>query len=275
VDSIINPGAQILDARLVWKMDSDLEKLRSEMRNQADEDRARNLQWYFKTGPGEYGAGDLFLGLRVPDVRRMARKFSGLALEDVLVLLASPLHEERLLSLFMLVRRYENGDEILRRRIFDLYMKEVRHVNNWDLVDSSAPHIVGNHLVTRSRRPLYRMARSRSLWVRRIAIMATFSFIRRNDFGDALALADRLLQDPADLIHKAVGWMLREVGNRDHALEEDFLRERHEHMPRTMLRYAIERFPESKRRAYLSSRTSGSRFYRFPMRCGAPISKGI
>jgi 3-methyladenine DNA glycosylase AlkD len=239
-------------------MDNNLEKLRSELRNQADKERARNLQWFFKTGPGEYGAGDMFLGLRVPDVRRMARKFSGLPLRDVLNLLASPMHEERLLSLFMLVRRYEKGDEALRRRIFGLYMKEVHHVNNWDLVDSSAPHIVGNHLVARSRRPLYRMARSRSLWVRRIAIMATFSFIRRNDFGDALAIADILLHDPEDLIHKAVGWMLREVGNRDRALEEDFLRERHKHMPRTMLRYAIEKFPEPKRKRYLSSRTSGS-----------------
>jgi 3-methyladenine DNA glycosylase AlkD len=231
--------------------DSNLERARSELRSFADKERARNLQWFFKTGPGEYGAGDLFLGLRVPDVRLVARRFSSLPLEEVLNLLRSPLHEERLLSLFILVRRYEKGDETLRSRIYSLYMKEVRHINNWDLVDCSAPHIVGNHLMARSRKPLYRMARSRSLWKRRIAILATFFFIRRHDFPDALAIADILLQDSEDLIHKAVGWMLREVGNRNRALEESFLCERHAQMPRTMLRYAIEKFPEPDRKAYL------------------------
>jgi 3-methyladenine DNA glycosylase AlkD len=235
--------------------DMTVDALRSELLRNADPDRARNLQWFFKTGPGEYGEGDVFLGVRVPEIRRIARSFVRLPLEDIIELLRSSVHEERLLSLFLLVGRYTKGDDRLRRRIFALYVREIRHVNNWDLVDSSAPHIVGAHLERRSRRLLYRMAVSRSLWKRRIAILATFFFICRNDFADALAIADILLHDPEDLIQKAVGWMLREVGNRALAVEEEFLRPRHTHMPRTMLRYAIEKFPEGKRRAYLSRRT--------------------
>ena len=166
-------------------------------------------------------------------------------------LLRSEVHEERLLALLLLVRRYEKGDETVRRGIYELYLQNTRYVNNWDLVDTSAPGLVGVHLLDRSRRVLRRLARSADLWERRIAIVATFAFIRRGESEDTLAVVELLMRDPHDLIHKACGWMLREVGKRDQVVLEAFLAERYSDMPRTMLRYAIERFPEARRKAYL------------------------
>jgi len=224
---------------------------RSATRALANPERASSLRRFFRTGPGEYGEGDRFLGLTVPAVRGLARRFESLSLADVRKLLHSPWHEERLLALLVLVRRYNRGGPAERYAIFSLYLEETRWVNNWDLVDTSAAHIVGRHLREGERRLLYRLVRSPSLWERRIAIIATFDAIRRDDFADTLALAERLLGDREDLMHKATGWMLREVGKRDIEALRIFLR-RHAHaMPRTMLRYAIERFPEPERQRWL------------------------
>jgi 3-methyladenine DNA glycosylase AlkD len=206
---------------------------------------------FFKTGPGEYGEGDVFIGVRVPKIRKVAREFKELPLAEIETLLHSEAHEERLCALIVMVSQFDNGDNAARKRIYDLYLGNTKHINNWDLVDLSAPHIVGGYLESRSRRPLYRLARSRDLWRRRIAILATFRFIREGDFDDTLRIAEMLLHDGEDLIHKAVGWMLREVGKKDLAIEQRFLDKHAASMPRTMLRYAIERFPEPKRQAYL------------------------
>jgi 3-methyladenine DNA glycosylase AlkD len=228
-----------------------LDDVRARLREQADPEDARNLQRFFKTGPGEYGEGDVFIGVRVPVVRGIAKEFRALPLEDAAELLRSPVHEERLLALLILVGAYAKGDDVLRGRIFDFYLANTRFINNWDLVDSSAEHLLGAHLRGGDRSLLDRLARSELLWERRIAIMATFHFIRRGEFTDTLRIAALLLHDGHDLIHKAVGWMLREVGKRDREAEEAFLREHCRAMPRTMLRYAIERFPEPLRLAYL------------------------
>jgi 3-methyladenine DNA glycosylase AlkD len=228
-----------------------LDDARARLREQADPEDARNLQRFFKTGPGEYGEGDVFIGVRVPVVRGIAKEFRALPLEDTAELLRSPVHEERLLALLILVGAYAKGDEALRGRIFDFYLANTRLINNWDLVDSSAEHVVGAHLRGGDRFLLDRLARSELLWERRISIIATFYYIRRGEFADTLRVAALLLHDRHDLIHKAVGWMLREVGKRDQAAEEAFLREHCRAMPRTMLRYAIERFPEPLRQAYL------------------------
>jgi 3-methyladenine DNA glycosylase AlkD len=208
---------------------------------------------FFKTGPGEYGAGDRFLGIRVPDVRRVAREFRAAPLRTALALLRSRLHEERLLALVLLVSRFERGRDGERAEIYAQYRKHVpRYVNSWDLVDTSAAQIVGAYLEKRDRGPLYELARSASLWERRVAIIATFGYIRQRSFTDTLAIAELLLADREDLIHKAVGWMVREVGKRDLAALERFLRKHHAAMPRTMLRYAIEKLPERRRKAYLA-----------------------
>jgi 3-methyladenine DNA glycosylase AlkD len=207
---------------------------------------------FFKTGPGDYGAGDRFLGVAVPNLRRIAREFEHLPRADVVRLLASPWHEERALALLILVRQYAAGDGAARDALFALYLANTRFVNNWDLVDVSAGDIVGAHLLEGDRALLVGLAQSDSLWERRIAIIATSYYIRRGEFADTLKIARLLLADSEDLIHKAVGWMLREVGNRDRATAERFLDRHGSRMPRTMLRYAIERFPAPLRRRYLA-----------------------
>jgi len=206
---------------------------------------------FFKTGPGEYGEGDRFLGIRVPVLRRTLRRFGHLGREEALPLLRSPWHEVRLFALLLWVRCFERGRERARRAVYTLYLANTRHINSWDLVDSSAHHIVGAWLEERDRGPLRRLARSADLWERRIAVVATWRFIRRGEFDPTLELATRLLDDGEDLIHKAVGWMLREVGKRDGAVLRAFLGRHRSRMPRTALRYAIERFPEAERRSWL------------------------
>jgi 3-methyladenine DNA glycosylase AlkD len=225
--------------------------LRAELRRHADKKQAALLQRFFKTGPGDYGEGDIFIGVMVPQTRSVVRACKNAPVSAIKKLLKSPVHEERLLALMLLVEQYAKGDEKERELIFTAYLKHTRFINNWDLVDLSAPQIVGRHLAERDRSILYRLARSRSLWERRVSILAAFWFIKTGDFGDAFSIAEMLLKDSHDLIHKAVGWMLREIGKRDIASEEAFLRPRYKAMPRTMLRYAIERFPEKKRQAYL------------------------
>jgi 3-methyladenine DNA glycosylase AlkD len=223
------------------------------MRAIADPVRAVSTARFFKTAPGQYGAGDRFLGIRVPEIRRLARAYRLLPIAEVQRLLASPWHEERLLALLIMVRQYAGGDDVVRAEIYRSYLAYARYVNNWDLVDCSAEHIVGAHLRERSRVPLRGLAASASVWDRRIAVLSTFHYIRRGEFGETLDLARRLLNDPHDLIHKAVGWMLREVGNRDRAAEERFLRAHAARMPRTMLRYAVEKFPPRLRRRYMDA----------------------
>lgn len=221
------------------------------LRAQAHPNQALLLQRFFKTGPGDYGEGDRFLGIKVPPLRLLARQFSGLDLPPILRLLRRPEHEARLLALFLLVQRFAHASPRDRQTLYRLYLAHTAWINNWDLVDASAPSIVGGYLAGRSPAPLWRLARSTSLWERRIAIVSTFFEIRQNRFDRPLRVSELLLSDPHDLIHKAVGWMLREVGKRDLPTEEGFLAEHYRAMPRTMLRYAIERFPESHRRAYL------------------------
>ena len=215
-------------------------------------EKARLLQRYFKTAPGEYAAGDVFIGVTVPTVRGLLKEFRNLMPAEVLPLLTSGIHEERFFALLALVRCFDRGDSAMREQIYRLYLANTGSINNWDLVDCSAPTIVGGYLLERTREPLYGLARSTSLWERRIAILATFTFIRFNQFADSLAIGSMLLADREDLIHKATGWMLREVGKRDQSVAEEFLRCHCRVMPRTMLRYAIERFPAEKRRMYLS-----------------------
>jgi 3-methyladenine DNA glycosylase AlkD len=217
----------------------------------ADPLRAQVSQRFFKTGPGQYGEGDLFLGIRVPEIRKLVKKYQILPLQEIIALLQSPIHEARLLALLLLVHGYMRGDAPIKEQIYHLYLENSRFINNWDLVDASAEHIVGAHLRHHSKLPLYILAMSSSLWERRIAILATFHYIKHEEFSETLQIAGMLLKDPEDLIHKAVGWMLREIGKRDHATEEMFLRAHYKSMPRTMLRYAIERFPEEQRQQYL------------------------
>jgi 3-methyladenine DNA glycosylase AlkD len=206
---------------------------------------------YFKTGPGQYGDGDVFLGLRAPVLHAMAKEYQGLGHDEVVKLLRSGIHEDRLLALLILVRQSSKADRATRRLIYDLYLANTRFINNWDLVDCSARTIVGGYLVDRSRKPLDRLAGSKSLWERRISIIATHHFIALGEFADTLRIAEHLLGDREDLIHKAVGWMLREVGKRDLPSLERFLQQHAHVMPRTMLRYAVERFPEERRKAIL------------------------
>lgn len=226
--------------------------LRRELRAEADPDDAVNLQRFFKTGKGQYGEGDRFLGVRVPVLRRLARDYRSLPAADAITLLQSKWHEERLLGLLLLVGLYRRGSAADRQTIYDLYLGHTRHVNNWDLVDSSAPYVVGPHVGPDGLAVLEPLARSPDVWERRIAILATFHWIKQGEFATALRIAAMLLADDHDLIHKAVGWMLREIGKRDRAVEVAFLDRHYTVMPRTALRYAIEHFPERQRQRYLN-----------------------
>lgn len=227
------------------------EIIESRLREIGDAERARHHLRFFRTGPGEYGEGDRFFGVRVPGIRALVNKFRPFPLDDARSLLESPWHEARLFALLAMVDRFIRGNENEREAVFRLYMDHTHHVNNWDLVDSSAPRIVGGYLFEKNRAPLYQLALSPLLWERRIAIIATHYFIRKGDFFDTLKISAMLLEDREDLIHKAVGWMLREVGNRDREAEEVFLRAHCRTMPRTMLRYAIEKFPPHLRQWYM------------------------
>jgi 3-methyladenine DNA glycosylase AlkD len=228
--------------------------VRRDIRELANPRAALFLQRFFKTGRGEYAAGDRFLGIRVPELRHLARQYRALPRQQTLALLRSRWHEERLLALLILVDQYRRANEADRRAIYRAYLANIRHVDNWDLVDLSAEHIVGAHLTPNRLSELEGLARAESLWERRIAIMATFRWIKQGTHAPTLRIAELLLNDPHDLIHKAVGWMLREVGKRDIEQEELFLRHHYRRMPRTMLRYAIEQFPEQRRLLYLRGR---------------------
>jgi 3-methyladenine DNA glycosylase AlkD len=216
-----------------------------------NKEQAAISQRFFKTGPGEYGEGDIFLGIKVPVLRKLAKEYFDLPLKEVKPILRSKYHEIRLLSLFILVDQFSKSDQKKKKRIYELYLKNTGFINNWDLVDSSAHHIVGPYLIDKSKALLAELAQSDLLWERRIAILSTFHYIKNDKFSDTLRIAEMLLSDKEDLIHKAVGWMLREIGKRRLPSEETFLKKHYHNMPRTMLRYAIEKFPEPKRQRYL------------------------
>ena len=229
--------------------------LKATLRAIASPDRARVNRSFFKTGPGEYSEGDRFLGIRVPDLRSLVRKADEVSLKDALVLLHSEWHEERLMALLLLERRFERAvDESVQEEIVTCYLANTHWVNNWDLVDISAPNILGVWLLTRERTVLGELVLSDNFWERRIAIVSTLTLIRSGDFRDALHLTGKLLRDPEDLMHKACGWMLREIGKKNRTVLIAFLKRHVSAMPRTMLRYAIERFPEQERRAWLAVR---------------------
>ncbi len=235
--------------------------VRTALRSAADPVKAKGLQRFFKTGKGDYGEGDRFLGVMVPVQRSIVKRFRSLPSGESLKLLHSPYHEERLTALLLLVDRYGRGSRDEKTRIYKAYLANTKWINNWDLVDLSAPNIIGQYLVDKPRTILRRLARSRDLWERRIAIISTAAFIRRNDFDDILEIGEMLLRDRHDLIHKAVGWMLREVGKRDRKTLDSFLNTHGVHLPRTALRYAIERHSAEERKRYLS---------RYPSRLKTP-----
>ena len=213
--------------------------------------RATHSLRFFKTGPGQYGEGDRFLGLTLPQIRSIAREFRDASLEQLSELVDSEWHEERLVALIIAVDQFRRGDAAKRGAIYKWYLKKTDRINNWDLVDVSSYHIVGSYLCGRSHAPLRKLAKSRSLWDKRIAIVSTLAFIREGDFDDTLEIARMLLADKHDLIHKAVGWMLREVGKRDQKVLRTFLDEHASEMPRTALRYAIERMSPTVRKRYM------------------------
>lgn len=242
--------------RMVCYTRSMLHQLRNDIQKGADPKRAVLVAKYFKSGEGEYAEGDVFLGLTNPQARLLVKKYKGLALTDCVKLLHSKIHEERMIALLIMVYQFEKGDEKTRKEIYDLYLENTKYINNWDLVDLSAGQIIGGYFLTHTAScnvVLVSLAKSKDLWERRIAMIATFAFIRMGEYEPTFMIADILLHDTHDLIHKAVGWMLREVGKRiSEQTLEDYLSPRYKTMPRTMLRYAIERFDEKKRKMYLA-----------------------
>ena len=230
-----------------------LKNLKKDLQKLANSKKGKDLSRFFKTGKGEYGEGDIFLGIAVPDQRKIAKKYSELQLNKIQEFLSSKIHEHRLTSLFILISKFEKGNNKLKKEIFDFYLKNTRNINNWDLVDLSAPKILGAYTLDnpKEKRILYKLAKSKNLWEKRIAMLSTYSFIKEKQFDDAIKIAEILLNDEHDLIHKAVGWMLREIGNRNQAKEETFLKKHYKKMPRTMLRYAIEKFQKNKKEFYM------------------------
>ena len=233
-----------------------LDQIKKALSQLSDPERAKNLSWFFKTGKGQYGEGDVFLGITVPEQRKVAKKYTDLSLNDLQELLNSEIHEHRFTALVILISKYRKAEESSKKEIFDFYLRNTKNINNWDLVDLSAPRIIGDYLLNKDRTTLFKLARSNSLWERRISILSTFTFIDNCDFEDALSISELLLHDEHDLIHKAVGWALREIGKRDQNVEEKFLTKHYPNVPRTMLRYAVEKFDEKKRKKYLAKSTT-------------------
>ncbi len=229
-------------------------EIRKEIKKQANPKHAVILQRFFKTGKGEYGEGDVFYGIKVPGQRKIAKQFKDLSTTALKSLINSKIHEERLIASLILVDQYKKGDEKKKKLILNFYLRNIKGINNWDLVDLSAPQIIGEHLLDKEKDLIYKFAHSKDIWEKRIAVLSTFTFIKNHFFEDTLNISEILLNDKHDLIHKAVGWMLREVGKRDLEIEEEFLLKCYKTMPRTMLRYAIEKFPEKKRKDYLEGR---------------------
>ena len=229
-----------------------LNDLRKTIRKHANPKRAESSLWFFKTGKGEYGEGDKFLGISNPIMRKIAKEFYSLAINDLEKLIKSNFHEERQIALFILTLRFEKAKPLDKRDIYNFYLKHTKYINNWDLVDCSAHKIIGAYLYDKNRKILYKLAKSKNLWERRISVISTFYFIAQREYKDSLAIAEILINDKHDLIQKAVGWMLREIGKREQGIEEKFLYKYYKIMPRTMLRYAIEKFNDKKRKFYLN-----------------------
>ncbi len=233
-----------------------LNQLESILKQKSNPEKAKQLQRFFKTGKGEYGENDIFLGITVPEQRKIVKEFMELSIGEISLILGSKVHEKRLIALLILIEKYKKANkkknEEEKKQIFDFYLKNTKNINNWDLVDLSAPNIIGNYLINKDRQILYKLANSIHLWEKRISVISTFAFIRNSEFEDSLKISEILLNDKHDLIHKAVGWMLREIGKKNEKILEDFLKKHYKNMPRTMLRYAIEKFPESKRKGYLN-----------------------
>ncbi|HLC56836.1 MAG TPA: DNA alkylation repair protein [Candidatus Nanoarchaeia archaeon] len=225
-----------------------LNLITKDLEKAGDKERAKNLSRFFKTGKGEYGEGDIFIGIIVPKQREIAKKYSTLSLKDIQQLLSSKIHEYRLTALLILVLQFQKSND---KSIIDFYLKNTKYINNWDLVDLSAHRLLGIYLINKDKSILYKLARSKNIWERRIAVISTFAFINKDKFEDSLKISEILLNDKQDLIQKAVGWMLREIGKRDQKMEEKFLKKYYKQMPRTMLRYSIERFSQEKRNLYL------------------------
>jgi 3-methyladenine DNA glycosylase AlkD len=238
-------------AQLPLKNRMTAEQLKRELQKHANPEKAAILCRFFKTGPGEYGEADVFWGITVPSQRRIAATFRNLSLEQIHRLLGDPVHECRLTALLILVWQYGKANVSGKQEIFDFYLRHIGYINNWDLVDSSAPNILGLHLLDQNKALLFKMAESQVVWERRVAVLSSFAFIRRGDYAPTLRLAEMLVHDKHDLIHKALGWMLREVGKRDRTAAERFLQRHCSSMPRTMLRYAIEKFDQPTRLRYL------------------------
>lgn len=229
-----------------------LKQLQQQLNQLKNPTKAKVLQSFFKTGPGQYGEGDIFLGIPVPQQRHLANQYANLKLTQLAKFFRSPIHEYRLTALLILVNQYQTASQPQKEKIYNFYLNNSKYVNNWDLVDLTAPKIVGAYLLNKSKQPLFKLAQSHNLWQRRIAVVATFEFIKHNQFEPTIKISQLLLNNQHDLIHKAVGWMLREVGKRNQSLLEKFLTNHLKQLPRTTLRYAIEKFPERKRKYYLN-----------------------
>lgn len=231
-----------------------LNRLLKELQESSNSEKAKIYKKFFKTGPGEYGQGDIFIGLTMPEIRRISGEYTNLSLVKIQKLLNSKIHEHRMSGLVILVNKYKKSSEEEKENIFNFYLNNTKRINNWDLVDISCPNIVGEFLLRNKqhKKILYSLARSENLWEKRIAMVSTLYFIKYFEFEDPLALAEILLSDEHDLMHKAVGWVLREIGKKDENVLKGFLKFHYKNMPRTMLRYAIEHFPESERKNYLS-----------------------
>jgi 3-methyladenine DNA glycosylase AlkD len=228
-----------------------LKKLKKELEILSNEEKAKIHSRFFKTGKGEYGEGSIFLGITVPVLRKVAQKYQKISFNELQELLNDKIHTHRFVAIVILVEKYKKGTEKKKKEIYEFYLKNYDNINNWDLVDVSAPHIIGNYLLNKDRSILYKFAKSDHLWKKRIAIISTFTFIRVNQFEDTIKISKILLNDKHDLIHKACGWMLREMGKKNQKTLEKFLDENIKNMPRTMLRYSIEKFEETKRKEYL------------------------
>lgn len=230
-----------------------LSSLKKELTDNIDKKQAENLQRFFKTGKGEYGEGDIFLGIKVPIMKNISKKYINMGFSDTQELLKSRYHEERMVALNILVNKFKKAEEKERKKIYNLYLKNTKHINNWDLVDCSCHKIVGAYLDGKDKSMLEKLAKTKSIWEKRIAIISTFYFINKESSKEAIKIAEMLVYEKHDLIQKAVGWMLREVGKRcSQETEEKFLMKYYKTMPRTMLRYSIERFPEKKRKFYMN-----------------------
>ena len=227
------------------------ERIEKDLQGLSNPEKARILSGFFKTGKGQYGEGDIFLGIPVPQSREIAKRYIEADFKTIQELLESKIHEHRLVALLILVEKFRKADEKSKKTIIKFYLKNTKYVNNWDLVDLSADKILGEYLFDKEKSLLYKLAKSKDLWEKRISVVSTFAFIKRNRFKETFEFTEMLLEDKHDLIHKACGWMLREIGKRNQKEAERFLQKYHKKMPRTMLRYAIERFDEKKKGFYM------------------------